>query len=152
MNRWTAPSAGPRRFGWREVTGVHIRTDLPVMPLDALWEAVVNAVIHRDYAIGSPIRVDLFPDRVEITNPGTLPPGLTPAIPCGGGITRARNVAIAHYAASVRLMEQRGMGWPTIEDAMREFNGTAPQIVEDRETAWVSVTLNLRPAKAERHD
>lgn len=140
-----------RSFGWREIPGVPVRTDLPVLPIAALREAVVNAVVHRDYAIPSPVLVDVFPDRVEITNPGTLPPGLTPAMLCRGGITRTRNEAMAHYAASVRLMEQRGMGWPTIADAMHEFNGTEPRIEEDRETAWVSVTLDLHVPKGDHN-
>lgn len=141
-----------RSFGWREIPGAPFRTDLPVLPLDALREAVVNAVIHRNYAIRSPILVDVFPDRVEITNPGTLAPGLTPAMLRHGGITRTRNERIAHCAASVRLMEQRGMGWPTIEDAMQDFNGTAPHLEEDRETESVRVTLDLRPNEADRDD
>ena len=66
-----------------------------------------------------------------------------------GGITRTRNEAIAHYAATTGLMEQRGMGWPTIEEAMIEFNGSTPKIENDPETAWVRVTLDLRRAEAD---
>ena len=136
-----------RTFGRREFHGEVRRRDLQVIPVEALREAVVNAVVHRSYAItGSPILVDVFPSRVEITSPGTLPNGMTLDMVRRGGITRTRNETIAHYASSAGLMEHRGMGWLAIEDAMHDFNGTEPQIEEDRETAWVRVTLDLRPA------
>lgn len=134
-----------RSFGWREIPGTPVRTDLPVLPIAALREAVVNALIHRDYAIvGSPVLVDVFPDRIEVTNPGSLPPGISMAMFRRGGITRTRNEVIAHYAATIGLMEQRGMGWPAIEEAMLDFNGSTPRIENDPETAWVHVTLDLR--------
>ena len=136
-----------RSFGKRETYGNVRRSDQPVAPVDALREAVVNAVIHRDYAItGSPILVDVFPDRIEITSPGTLPNGMSIEMLRSGGITRSRNEMMAHYAVSIALMERRGMGWLAIEDAMREFNGTTPRIEENREGRWVRVTLDLHAA------
>ena len=52
------------------------RTDLP--QYSALFEAIVNAVVHRDYAIqGSRIRISMFADRLEINSPGGLPNNLT---------------------------------------------------------------------------
>lgn len=134
-----------RTLGKRETYGDVRRSDQPLLPLDALREAVVNAVIHRDYAItGSPILVDVFPDRTEITSPGKLPNGMRLDMVRRGGVTRTRNESMAHYASSAGLMEQRGMGWLAIEDAMQEFNGTVPEIEEDRDGAWIRVTLYLR--------
>lgn len=49
------------------------------IPPDAVREAIVNAVAHRDYSSGSGVQVSVFADRVEVWNPGALPPGLTPA-------------------------------------------------------------------------
>ncbi len=134
-----------RSFGKRETYGDARRSDQPLLPLDALREAVVNAVIHRDYAItGSPILADVFPDRIEITSPGALPNGMSIGMLRSGGVTRSRNEMMAHYAVSVALMERRGMGWLAIEDAMQEFNGTSPRIEENQEGRWVRVTLDLR--------
>ena len=107
----------------------------------------MNAVIHRDYAItGTPITVDVFRDRIEIASPGVLPNRMTLEKVRRGGSTRSRNEAMAHYAVGMGLMEQRGMGWPVIEEAMQRFNGTTPEIEEDREGAWVRVILALEPA------
>ena len=48
-------------------------------PITALREAIVNAICHRDYSYSSDITIGLFDDRIEISNPGTLPEPLTPA-------------------------------------------------------------------------
>lgn len=54
------------------------REDEPEYPHEALREAVVNAVVHRDYSrVGETVRVFMFPDRVEVRSPGGLPPELT---------------------------------------------------------------------------
>lgn len=137
-----------RSFGKRETYGDTRRSDQPLLPLDALREAVVNAVIHRDYAItGSPTLVDVFPDRIEITSPGTLPNGMSIGMLRSGGVTRSRNEMMAHHAVSVALMERRGMGWLAIEDAMQEWGGASPRIEENQEGRWVRVTLDLRRAE-----
>ncbi|MCK5180658.1 MAG: hypothetical protein KAR32_14095, partial [Candidatus Omnitrophica bacterium] len=52
------------------------RHDIYEIPLDALREALVNAIVHRDYSIkGTSVYVRVFDDRVEIENPGGLPSG-----------------------------------------------------------------------------
>ena len=43
-------------------------------------EAIVNAVAHRDYALAGAVQVSVFADRVEVWNPGVLPPPLTPEL------------------------------------------------------------------------
>jgi ATP-dependent DNA helicase RecG len=58
------------------IEGFH-RLDEPDYPLEALREAVVNAVVHRDYSLQSEaVRIFYYPDRIEIRNPGVLLPGL----------------------------------------------------------------------------
>jgi predicted HTH transcriptional regulator len=49
----------------------------PELPIDAVKEAIVNAICHRDYTSNASVQVMLFKDRLEILNPGTLPYGLT---------------------------------------------------------------------------
>lgn len=54
------------------------RRDIPQYDLTAVFEAMVNAVAHRDYAIyGSKIRLKMFADRLEIYSPGTIPNSMT---------------------------------------------------------------------------
>ena len=47
------------------------------LPIEAVTEAIVNAVAHRDYVSNGSVQVMLFPDRLEVLNPGRLPVGLT---------------------------------------------------------------------------
>ena len=49
------------------------------LPRDAVAEAIVNAVVHRDYTSNASVQVMLFIDRLEVWNPGELPPPLTMA-------------------------------------------------------------------------
>jgi hypothetical protein len=59
-----------------EITSLH-RREIPALPEAALREAVPNAVIHRDYfERGGVVMVELYQDRLQIINPGGLPPGL----------------------------------------------------------------------------
>jgi ATP-dependent DNA helicase RecG len=54
------------------------RQDIPQYAMQAVFEAVVNAVAHRDYSIqGSKIRLHIFADRLEIFSPGTIPNTMT---------------------------------------------------------------------------
>ena len=54
------------------------RVDIPEYPYEAIREAVINAIAHRDYTRrGAPIIISIFDDRVEISNPGGLLPGLS---------------------------------------------------------------------------
>ena len=51
---------------------------MPQYSVNALFEALVNAVVHRDYSIrGSRIRLSMFSDRLELCSPGSLPNSLT---------------------------------------------------------------------------
>ncbi|MBI2569687.1 MAG: putative DNA binding domain-containing protein [Candidatus Schekmanbacteria bacterium] len=122
------------------------RIDMPLVPRAAVREALVNAVAHRDYAIiGSQTLLEVFSDRLVVTSPGVLPTTVTVESVKRGGRPRSRNESIANYLLAMQKMERRGRGWLLMRRAMLEHNGTEPEIEEDREARWVSVTLWLRP-------
>lgn len=123
-----------------------IRTDQWLVPLSAFRECVVNAVAHRDYSIlGSRVLVEVFDDRIVVTSPGALPNHKRPESVMAGGSPRSRNEAMANYLLDVGLMEQRGSGYPRIVRAMASFNGTVPELVNERDERWVRVTLRRTP-------
>ena len=120
------------------------RKDIPLLPPTAMREALVNAVVHRDYAIsGSKVLLEVFYDRVQITSPGTLPNHLSAAAVFAGGRTRSRNKQLAKFMLKRRFMEQRGRGWLVMRHAMQEFNGTTPELDQDEDSRFVTVTLRL---------
>jgi ATP-dependent DNA helicase RecG len=96
------------------------RQDIYEIPFSALREALVNALMHRDYAIaGSQASVEVYDDRVEITNPGGLPKGL-PHKAFGKGISIRRNELIADLFFRLGKVERVGQGIQRMKDAMAE--------------------------------
>ena len=125
-----------------------IREDTPLVPVKALREILVNAVVHRDYAItGSKVLLEVFSNRIVITSPGTLPNHMTVESVVAGGHPRSRNELMANYMVVTGMMEQRGRGWPVIQRAMREFNGTRAELEEDRGASFVRARLWLTPSE-----
>ncbi len=120
------------------------RKDTHFVPLQALREAVANAVAHRDYAItGSKTSIEFYTDRLEVTSPGTLPNHMTPESVLAGGHPRSRNELMANFLLALGKMEQRGRGWPIMRRLMREFNGTEPLLVQDTDSRFVRVTFQF---------
>ena len=117
------------------------RTEHWNVPPVAIREAVVNAVVHADYAQkGAPIRLAIFDDRVEIENPGLLPFGLTlDDLP--RGISKLRNRVIGRTFHALGLVEQWGSGIQRMAAACRDA-GLAPPVLEEIGTRF-RVTLRL---------
>ncbi len=133
-----------RSLGGSERYPSPFREDRPLLPERALREAIVNAVIHRDYAVtGSTVLLEVFRQRVVITSPGVLPNHMTVERARGGGGPRSRNELVANAMVVRRLMEQRGRGWPLMRRAMFEFNGTEPELENDTDNRLVRVTFRL---------
>lgn len=86
------------------------RAEIPQYPPIAIREIVINSIIHADYSIkGSSIIVAIFDDRIEVTNPGGMPYGLSLEEALAGS-SRARNRVIAKTFHHLKLVEQWGSG------------------------------------------
>ena len=114
------------------------RIDMPQYSEKAIFEAVVNAVVHRDYAIrGSRIRLSMFSDRLELQSPGALPNTLTVESMALRQATRNQVIAslmgrmgveeIRGSAHRRYFMERRGDGVPAILRETRELSGRPPE-------------------------
>lgn len=125
-----------------------IREDRPLLPRPAIREALVNAVVHRDYAItGSKVLLEVFARHVDVTSPGTLPNHMSVESVRAGAHPRSRNESLANYILAMGFMEQRGRGWPMMRRDMREFNGSEPEIAQDDRNRYVRVTFRLDPSR-----
>ncbi|MBV5275183.1 MAG: hypothetical protein JZU52_16590 [Lamprocystis purpurea] len=103
-------------------------------PLDAVREALVNAVAHRDYSITViDIELALYADRLEVISPGRLPNTVT-IDKMRAGYRASRNELIKEILRDYRLIEATGLGVPRkIIRGMREHNGTEADLIEDGE-------------------
>ena len=100
-------------------------------PEEAVREAIVNAVVHRDYLLsGTDIELGIYADRLEVVSPGRLTNGITPAR-MRSGCRSARNELLKDVMRDYGYLEHMGMGIPRkIMRSMREHNGTDPELVE----------------------
>lgn len=122
------------------------RIDTPQFSLNAVFEAVTNAVAHRDYSFyGSKIRLHIFSDRLELFSPGGLPNTMTV-----GSISErqsTRNELVSSLLARCRMnvdapgskrsyiMDRRGEGVPIIISKSEELSGRRPEyaLLDDSE-------------------
>ena len=122
------------------------RIETPQFSMNAVFEAIVNAVAHRDYSIyGSKIRLHLFADRLEIFSPGTIPNTMT--IDSLSERQSARNELISSLLARCAMnvnaigsqrnfiMDKRGEGVPIIITESEKLSGIKPEykLIDDAE-------------------
>ena len=106
------------------------RKDIGEYPYEAIREAIVNAIAHRDYNIkGSPISFLIFSDRIEIISPGELTPPLT--IDELGKRIIHRNRQICRLLERTSYMEVIGSGIPRMRKKMKEFDLPEPVFNEN---------------------
>lgn len=108
----------------------------------ALDEAIVNALVHRDYASSEPTRITIFSDRIEVTSPGGLVQGLDPErVKEGKAPPSWRNSSLAVFM--LRLLgaaQNLGQGIPTIIEETLATAGKRPEINLD-DPGWFTVVL-----------
>ena len=114
------------------VTG--LREDKTDYPITAVREAIINALVHRDYSMhteGMPIQLLLFEDRMEIRNPGGIY-GRIQINQLGKVQPDTRNPVLASALEVMGITENRYSGIPTIRKAMREYGLPEPAFSEER--------------------
>ncbi len=95
----------------RFIKGNPKRQDSPLYPEEAIREALINALAHRDYSAASGgVSIHIHPRRLEIWNSGSLPDGVTAESLAKGHISVLRNPDIAHALYLRGLMEKAGRG------------------------------------------
>jgi len=118
-------------LGW-EVRGPEMeRIELPEYPLEALREALVNAVTHRNYLTPGITLVKVTPEGISVENPGGFPPGVTPERP----VSRPRNPILADLMYRIGLVEEMGTGIRRMREACNKA-GIIFRI--DEWTSWMT--------------
>ena len=133
------------------------REERPELPEEALREAVVNALAHRDYRSTANVQVYIFKDRVEIVSPGGLPAGMTEADLGVKSIPRNpllfallhRMDAVENIGSGIKrirkLCEEYGVDEPKIEVSEYCFTVTFPRPNVQPELASGAVTPPVTP-------
>ena len=95
------------------------RVDVRDYPVQAIREALLNAIIHRDYSFRAPTLISIFDDRIEFVSVGGLVRGLTKE-DILLGVSAPRNEQLANVFYRLRLIEAYGTGLPKIQECYRE--------------------------------
>ena len=113
------------------------REEVLELPEEALREALLNAIAHRNYFMTASIQVYIFSDRVEFVNPGGLVSGFK--LSDLGKRSMPRNILLFGLMQRMDLVERIGSGILRIHNAMKEYRLPAPVIEADAD--WFSVTF-----------
>ena len=125
------------------------REDVPEYPMRALREAITNAVMHRDYfEAGANVFVEIYDDRIEISNPGGLPKGLNKE-ELGTRSVR-RNPLIADLLHRIAFIEKAGTGIRRMIEDARKHKCPEPKFTVNgffTATFWpnVEITRKITP-------
>lgn len=123
---------------------------VPEYPDIAIRESIINAIVHADYAIkGMSIRVGIFDDRIEITNPGGLPFGISMEH-IFSGVSKLRNRVIGRVFHELGLIEQWGTGISRIKETCNQANLPEPRFEELGASFRVTLYSGSQPHMTKR--
>lgn len=109
--------------------GAYLRGE-ELIPLAALREAIVNALIHRKYNVASSVKIAVFDHRVEVFSPGGLP-GLITLRQLGDGSSHLRNPLLAKFSRRLRIVEKLGTGIRLMREECQKKGIVPPEFFED---------------------
>jgi ATP-dependent DNA helicase RecG len=114
------------------------RKEVPAIPHAVIREAIVNAVMHRNYRVHSQIQIRRFSNRVEIGNPGY---SLIPSDRLGQPGSHSRNPRIADVLHDSGYAETKGTGIRVMRQQMHDANMSEPLFKSSRDEDRFQVTL-----------
>ncbi len=124
------------------------------IPQEVVAEAIVNAVVHRDYTSNASVQVMLFKDRLEVWNPGTLPPTLTLEKLRGPHASIPHNPLIAEPMYLTKYIERMGTGIRDMIQRCRKAELPEPEFRIDGGifvlTIWRKTYRKIRTAVTEQ--
>ena len=120
----------------------------PELPAQAVREAIVNAVVHRDYTSTGSVQVMLFKDRLEVWNPGRLPQGMTIDKLSSVHASRPVNPVLANPVYLTGYIEQMGTGTTDIIERCEKAGLRTPEFYQDEDFR----AILWRPESADEQD
>ena len=117
------------------------RKNIPFVPIDVVRELIANALVHRTYTTRGDIFVNLFPDRLEIHNPGILPYGVTPQNILSKSVRRNEHLSKIFY--DLNLMEREGSGYDLVYELLLSAGKPLPIVEEGDDRVTVIVQKQI---------
>lgn len=117
------------------------RKNIPHFDEVVVRELLANALVHRPYTQGGDIFICLYPDRLEVHNPGLLPLGVTAANILH--TTKKRNDHLAQVFYDLRLMEREGSGFDKMYEVLLASGRPGPVVVEGDDRVTVTVARRV---------
>lgn len=110
------------------IEGIY-KQDIYELPPDSIRELIINAVMNCSFLQNSHIQVAVYDDRLEITSPGGLLPGMT-IERMKEGYSKIRNRALAHAFLYMNMIEAWGSGIPKLMESMRKYGLEEPEFID----------------------
>lgn len=116
---------------WKETNEISdglFRKEIPAYDEEIIRELVCNAIVHRPYTMRGDIFINIHPNRIEVTNPGALPLGVTPENILHKSVKRNEHFANLCYA--LILMEREGSGYDKMYEIQLSNGKQVPRVKE----------------------
>ena len=133
---------------WKESTEISdglFRRNVPAYPESVVRELLANSLVHRPYTIRGDIFLNIYPDYIEIVNPGLLPIGVT--VENILHTTKKRNEHMATVFYALHLMEREGSGYDMMYEQLLANGKSVPVVTEGDD--WVRVHVARRVVSKE---
>ena len=128
---------------WKESTEISdglFRRNVPAYPESVVRELLANSLVHRPYTIRGDLFLNIYPDYIEIVNPGLLPIGVT--VDNILHTTKKRNEHMATVFYVLHLMEREGSGYDMMYEQLLANGKSVPVVTEGDD--WVRVHVERR--------
>lgn len=133
---------------WREFVEVSDglwRKEIPCYDQKVVREVLCNAIMHRPYTTRGDIFINMYPDRMEVVNPGLLPMGVTPDNILQKRVKR--NEHLARLCVALHLMEGEGSGYDLMYETLLTSGKPRPVAYEGAD--FVKVVINRKISNKE---
>jgi ATP-dependent DNA helicase RecG len=117
------------------------RKNVPHYEEVVVRELLGNALVHRPYTQSGDIFINLYPDRMEVHNPGPLPLGVTPRNILHASMPRNAHLARVFY--DLRMMEREGSGYDRMYEVLVSAGKPIPEVVEGADRVVVTVRKRI---------
>lgn len=104
------------------------RKNIPAYDESVIREILCNSLVHRSYTIRGDIFINIYPDRIEVVNPGKLPLGVTPENILHKSLKRNEHMANICYV--LHMMEREGSGYDKMYEQQLLFGKSVPSVIE----------------------